>query len=302
MISVIVVTKHERKSLNACLDSIRNQSFKDFEIIVVLPKNDYPVGCDWVKEVIQSGQGIGNARNCGVAQSRGEFVVFNDDDCVAPPDWLEKIDKAFKDNPELGYLGGEITVPHNSIWQLWIDKRYHLSQSNINLGLCHGCNMAFRRELFDRFQFDEDLDFGYDETDLQNRLHSCGVKSNVFPSIVVEHNHRSNFKSFTKMRLGYAKGRVQIYKKQGRELFNWSDLLNLGFLITMLYTFYLSFFTSNLFMIVPSLILSSCFLFFALDRQVPYAYDFRIFLIDIYTSFLWTLSKLYYSLKNEVKK
>ncbi|GEM_PF-4576558 len=301
MISVIVVTKGERfNNLFYCLASLQHQTFTDCEIIVVYPsnvKNDKLIATGNFREINQTGQGIGNARNCGVAAAKGEVIVFTDDDCVTPPDWLEKINNAFQQHPELGYIGGEFTVhKSNNIWLKWIDLRNHSSPKNTSLGYAQGCNMAYRSEIFKKFKFDETVTFGYDEQDLQNRLHSACLKSLVFPDIVVEHNHRSNFKDFTKMRVGYAKGKVQIYKKQGRELFNWSDLLNLGFFISLFYATL----TVGVYHNPTLYLLSVMFFLFAMQRQAGSNEGIKIFLIDVYVAWLWTFSKMYYSLRGKM--
>ena len=142
MISVVIVTKGDRRNnLAHCLEALGKQTYRKFEIILVAPKGKginhsyYPCNVIW-----QNGEGISNARNCGVKASQGEIIAFTDDDAEPHPNWLEKINQHFKEHPKLCYLGGEFTMNPKNIWQWWIDTHYHLSERSINAGLCHGNN------------------------------------------------------------------------------------------------------------------------------------------------------------------
>jgi glycosyltransferase involved in cell wall biosynthesis len=42
-------------------------------------------------------RGPGAARNAGARVVRGEYLPFTDDDCLAAPDWLEQLIRAFED-------------------------------------------------------------------------------------------------------------------------------------------------------------------------------------------------------------
>ncbi|MEX2200093.1 MAG: glycosyltransferase family A protein [Dongiaceae bacterium] len=53
------------------------------------------------------------ARNAGFRASRGEFLVFTDDDCVATPYWLDWLDNILVENPDIDLIGGEARpLPH----------------------------------------------------------------------------------------------------------------------------------------------------------------------------------------------
>lgn len=89
MISIIIPVHNHYKELEKCLDSISEQTFRDFEIIVVED---------------MFGVGANTARNYGFQESRGEFLLFCDADIVMKPDMLEKMFKTLKYNPQASYV------------------------------------------------------------------------------------------------------------------------------------------------------------------------------------------------------
>lgn len=93
-ISVIVPVYNVEKYIGKCLESILNQSFQDFEVILVddgsIDKslsilNEYKEKhADKVKIISQSNQGVSVARNRGILESTSTYIMFVDSD-----DWLE---------------------------------------------------------------------------------------------------------------------------------------------------------------------------------------------------------------------
>ena len=305
MISVVIVTKYERwDDLDNCLSALAKQKFQDFEIIIVVPKNVNPQIQDlsptkWITHVIsQGGVGISNARNCGVKAAKGEVIAFTDDDAEPHRDWVEKIKQHFDQQPELDYLGGEFTLEPKNIWQRWILKRYHLSPTAIEAGLCHGNNMAYKRAVFDTFQFDENLLFGADESEFQTRLKAAGLLGTTFQDLLIRHQHRNSFLSFSKMRWGYGQGHSYLYEVKYRQaLFHWNDLLNVAFFISFLYAALLTLRGVVWFWLFPTF-------FFVVTASHEKQSDatMTVWLIDVYVSMLWTLSKMYHSLKYHLKR
>lgn len=299
MISVVIVTKDERPvELQRCITALMNQTFTDFEVVVVLPRKVKNPEVSLViqneqnvRVVRQSGKGICNARNCGVKASQGEIIAFTDDDAEPHRNWLQKISQHFKELPELDYLGGEFTLIPKNIWQRWVDKRYHLRETDIERGWCHGNNMAYRRAVFNSNLFDENIHFGADEADFQNRLQRLGMHSATFKDILIRHQHRDSFLSFTKMRWKYAQGYSYLLEtKQKQPLFHWDDLLNLSFFLSCAYALIFTFMLPW-FWIFPLL-----FLVFIILHGKREDGSLGIWAIDVYVSLLWTLSKMWYSL------
>lgn len=101
-ISVIIPVYNVEKFLPACLDSLLNQTFKDFEIICVndgSTDNSGKILLDYssrntpgkprIRPVFQRNQGISRARNSGLEEATGEYIYFMDSDDFIHPQLLE---------------------------------------------------------------------------------------------------------------------------------------------------------------------------------------------------------------------
>ena len=110
--SFIVPVYNTSKYLKKCLDSLVKQTFKDFEIIIV---NDgstdnssniiskYQDTYRNIKVINQKNQGLSMARNNGVKEANGEYLIFIDSDDYVEKNLLKEVDKEIKDAEVLRY-------------------------------------------------------------------------------------------------------------------------------------------------------------------------------------------------------
>ena len=93
LVSIIVPVYKTEKYIHRCIDSIINQTYTDIEIILVDDGSPDDCGkiCDTysekdsrVKVIHKSNAGVGEARNTGIEESTGQYIMFVDSD-----DWLE---------------------------------------------------------------------------------------------------------------------------------------------------------------------------------------------------------------------
>lgn len=111
-ISVIMPVYNGEKYLNDAIKSILNQTFNDFEFIII---NDGST--DKTLEIIQSfadpriklinqeNKGIIHSLNKGISESRGKYIARMDADDISLPERLEKQYKFLENNPEYGIIG-----------------------------------------------------------------------------------------------------------------------------------------------------------------------------------------------------
>jgi len=108
-ISVIIPTKNEEKNIEKCLNSLKNQTYKDFDIWVVdahSTDKTVEIAKKYTDNVIIAETKFpGEARNLGVKNSRGKIVAFIDADTIAPKEWIEIIAKDFSER-DIVALGG----------------------------------------------------------------------------------------------------------------------------------------------------------------------------------------------------
>jgi glycosyltransferase involved in cell wall biosynthesis len=118
LISVIIPTHNPNKiRLNRTLDGLRKQSLSDrnWELIIIdnaSPDSQYIPSFDlsWHKSariIIENQLGLTRARVSGIKASQGNYIVFVDDDNVLEENYLENTVNIFRDNPNLGSIGGK---------------------------------------------------------------------------------------------------------------------------------------------------------------------------------------------------
>lgn len=113
--SVIIPLYNKAPYIGKALQSVLEQTFDDFEIIVVddgSTDDSYSVAKAVLetserpfKLIHQENAGVSTARNKGVAASSGEYICFLDGDDWWAPTFLEKMDELIQDYPEAGIYG-----------------------------------------------------------------------------------------------------------------------------------------------------------------------------------------------------
>lgn len=122
--SIIIPAYNNEKEIERAIQSVDNQSFKDYEIIVVddCSKDNTCLMLEKYNniKVIKNEKNIkaGGSRNKGIEIAKGEYIVFLDaDDYLAEIDTLKKIDEVISsDKPDIVYLGFKIIGRTEEEW------------------------------------------------------------------------------------------------------------------------------------------------------------------------------------------
>jgi glycosyltransferase involved in cell wall biosynthesis len=169
----IVIPSYERKELLLnLLQKLNEQSFKDFEVIVIDQSakslenelNEYSYTLKYINSRIK---GAVKARNFGGMLARGTFIGFIDDDCYPiNENWIENAYSLFMSNQNIVGIEGKISSDH-------LDDPNYRSVSNIG---CEGlgfmtANLFISKKVFNKLNgfdesfenphFREDTDFGW---------------------------------------------------------------------------------------------------------------------------------------------
>lgn len=103
--SIIIPVYNVEKYIKKCLDSVFAQTEKDYEVIVVndgTKDNSMDIVKNYdVKIVNQKNQGLSEARNTGLKNAKGEYILFLDSDDYIEKDLLKELNKSIKNKPDL---------------------------------------------------------------------------------------------------------------------------------------------------------------------------------------------------------
>jgi len=222
--------------IERCLSSIRELAYPEEEYQVIIVdghSTDHTVevarryACSVVYENVGT---IGGARNIGVGESNGRYIVFTDADCVAEKDWLKNLIKNF-DNSDVVSVGGpNITPEDDADFAKCVGRVLSfLSQAGARYGFnankvmetYHNptCNVAYKKDVFQEAGgFNEKL-VTCDDEELDYRLKEKGYKILYTPDARVLHYRRSTWREFMEMAFNYGVGRMQaikLHRKMGK--------------------------------------------------------------------------------------
>jgi GT2 family glycosyltransferase len=146
----------------ACVGSVLRQKPSPRQVVIVVDHNDglqadlrarLPREVEIVANA--AARGLSSARNTAIARSRGDYIVFIDDDAVAQDQWLARLLSAFDDPAVIG-AGGHARplwaepppgwFPPEFLWVVGCSYTGLPQAGSVRNPL--GCNMAFRAEVF----------------------------------------------------------------------------------------------------------------------------------------------------------
>jgi glycosyltransferase involved in cell wall biosynthesis len=166
--TLIVATVGRTCELKRLLESLKIQTYRNFEVIVV--DQNLP---GFLQEVLDPFQesfpilrlrseiGLSHARNVALDQVRGHIVAFPDDDCWYAADLLERVESLLANHPDWDGLTGQPVDPANPCGFRWYDRKS--GPVNIKNVFHRSCSITIflRREaLLTVGGFDEDLGRG----------------------------------------------------------------------------------------------------------------------------------------------
>jgi GT2 family glycosyltransferase len=151
----------------------------------------------------------GGGRNAGVHAARGGFVAFIDGDCFADSNWLKEIRSALATAEVVA--GQTVTVGKVRYGRL---ERVELFQSGYDVTY-PSCNLAYRRELFERLGGFDVRFITAEDIDLNLRAVRTGATVRYVPTAVVFHQMRSTFVRFLYQAFWNGYGRKQLTEKHG---------------------------------------------------------------------------------------
>lgn len=213
--------------LQATVESILNQTFEDFELIIIDDAStiEYKDFFEEFKDErikylkLDKNGGPGCARNQGIKKAIGEYVAITDSDDIYMPQRFELQAKFFDNNPDISLTGCTFRFSNRKKLSVipYDDKdirTYMLFNSPLN-----NSTIMFRREIFAQknLYYIEDINFGEDYELWINAMFS-GVKMANLTDFLMIYTRRPGQLSKTKL-----EKQIYILKKLYKKMF-----LNIG--------------------------------------------------------------------------
>ena len=196
LFSVIIPTYNRYPALLTCLKAldpaVQNFPATDYEVIVsddtpeaICQKNPAP-DCPWVRSYAGPRRGPASNRNNGVRQSKGEWIIFIDDDCIPGPNLLRGYREGIANHPEFGILEGR-TVPDRPRERM--DEEAPVTDEG---GFLWSCNFAIRRDVFEKMNgFCEVFPYAtMEDVDFRQRLAEMDLHYTYVPEAEAVHPWR----------------------------------------------------------------------------------------------------------------
>jgi GT2 family glycosyltransferase len=210
LVSVVIPNWNGARLLRPCLDSLRRQTYRPLEVIVVdgasqdgsqeLVRREYP---EARLVALPRNLGFAGNGNAGIRAARGEIVALLNNDATAEPDWIEQLVRGF-DDPRVGSCASKMLLadrpgvlnaagdffgrnglPGNR--GVWEPDRGQYDASEEVFGACAGA-VAYRRVMLDDIGlFDERLFYQCEDVDLAFRAQLAGYRCRYVPNARVYH-------------------------------------------------------------------------------------------------------------------
>jgi CMP-N-acetylneuraminic acid synthetase len=195
LVSLIIRTKNEERWIASCLRAVFSQTYRNIEVIIVdngstdrtlMRAQEFPVRLVHIEDFLP-----GKALNDGIRAARGEYLVCLSGHCIpVNAHWLESLVHDLSDPAVAGVYGRQEPLSYSSdfdkrdlITVFGLDRKIQIRDS-----FFHNANSAFRREVWERHPFDEQV------TNIEDRVWgqqviSAGMKIVYEPEASVYHWH-----------------------------------------------------------------------------------------------------------------
>ena len=231
--SIIIPVFNRPDEVGELLESLAQQTFKDFEVIIVEDGSDITCKdvCDRFASILslhyyfKENGGPGQSRNYGAERASGDWFIVLDSDVVLPPSYLAEVNSSLFDlhsSLPCDAWGGPDTA-HPDFTPVQKAISYAMTSFFTTGGIRGGkakldkffprsFNMGIRREVyqklggFSKMRFGEDIDFSY-------RIVEAGYRTQLIPKAWVWHKRRTDFRKFFRQVYNSGIARINLEKR-----------------------------------------------------------------------------------------
>ena len=230
--SIIVPVYNRPDEVDELLQSLCEQTVKDFEVIIVEDGSIKPCKdvCNKYAGILslhyyaKENSGPGQSRNYGAERANGKYVIILDSDVVLPSGYLQAIERSLSlpKGHQLAAFGGP-DAAHPDFTPVQKAISYSMTSFFTTGGIRGGkakldkfyprsFNMGIRRDVyqqlggFTKMRFGEDIDFSY-------RIVEAGYQPRLLPEAWVWHKRRTDFRKFFRQVYNSGIARINLEKR-----------------------------------------------------------------------------------------
>lgn len=221
LVSVIITTKNEQNSIERLLDSLRKQSLKEFEIIVVdnnSTDNTKLIANRYTKKIYNFGPERSAQRNFGAGKSKGGYLIFIDADMTLSKNVFKECVTVCRENTQIA----GVVIPERSIGRnFWENvKAFERSFYNEEGDQVTDAARFFTKEAFEKVGgYDENIT-GPEDWDLPENVRKAGFKIGRIESFIKHHENIKSPFTLARKKFYYALKSYRYLSKQKIPAFN----------------------------------------------------------------------------------
>ena len=193
-ISVVIPTLNEEKYLEKTLLSFKNQTFRDFELVISdggSTDRTVSIAQKYTKKIVVAhNTNVCQARDRGLKEASGEILVGADADTYYPPNHLKSIADEFGKAENVVAVTGRAKFVDGPRWctvflKIFYSFAYFIYKISGFVLYSPAFNLSYRKDIFLKIGgYNTNLDFGGDELDVLRRLKKEGkvvLSANLMP-------------------------------------------------------------------------------------------------------------------------
>jgi hypothetical protein len=210
---VIIVNWNGKRLLRDCLKSLKAQTFRDFEIIVI--DNGSTDGSERFATIRnEKNLGFSVANNQGIRRAKGKYVALLNNDARPAEDWLFELvyaadrnlagmfaSKILRPDGKIDSAGCEVYPDGNGMCRGRGKGVWEYTRSDY-VGFPSGCAALYRRSMLNKIGLFDERFFMYNEdTDLGLRAQKAGWKCLYVPTAIVTHLYSQSSSAYSLKKL-----------------------------------------------------------------------------------------------------
>lgn len=204
LVSIVIPTKNSSKTLSTCLQSIRNQTYKNIELVIIDGNSDdetISIAQQFGAIIIQSDHERAQAKNFAMTKCQGKYICFIDSDMELGSSVIEDCVKVASSHESFG----GIIIPERSVGSsFWVKVRDFERQLYFNTEI-ESARFFDRHLALEAGGFDNHIIF-YEESVLPQKLDLLGYNTKIrVNSIILHHEPDFDFFKWIKKKYYYSK-------------------------------------------------------------------------------------------------